>query len=1325
MTILQSIQSSAHFVNAANAPVDLDGGRPLPSLFTRTLDDVEEAVKNGPALTPADLPAYIDAVKNLNGVGLDDRKFLLEKLLTFMSRLPKDSQFSLQVQQIVINTLYKDLPHPPGGYLAIPQSAPVTIQQQTNKAVSYAFRSADGSDYNPLLPSLGKAGAPYARSVPSTTCLSPSALPSAELVFDTLLKRDKFVPHPGGVSSLFFAFADIIIHSIFNTNARDWTCNNASSYLDLSPLYGSSQADVDKVRRKDGTGRLWDDVFSDSRLLFMPPAVCALLVILNRNHNYVAEKLLSINERGTFINPPPSDEAKRLVQDEEIFQRARLVNTGYFMQIILRDYVGAILGLIRDGSSWRLDPLMNMRDLDHEVAPRGEGNVVSIEFNLLYRWHATVSEQDTKWTEEEFSRMFQGKDPAAITVPEFIGAARKYMNPGDNVQEWTFDGLKRDANGRFADADLARILQNATAASSSAFKARGTPEVLRVIELLTIEQARAWGTCSLNEFRKFMGLKPYASFEEWNPNKEIYTAAETLYHDIDNLELHVGLQAEEAKVPMPGAGLCPGYTISRAILADAVCLTRGDRFLTVDMTPFNLTNWGYQDCQADCDDGSFGGMLSKMLYRHLPAYYPPGSTYAHFPFMVPESMKEYAAKLNIADKYTWTKPALPVGPVVVAKSYKEVKQVVGDANTFGSDVALKFERLTRGVGVDTDFIEKVLLTDAQVERSAQSLSTTTSSLISTKAFKAVGRKGKYIDIVKDVINLLPVHWITNEIIGLPVKSVGNMYGVFREQQLYTMFAGVSNYVYLNTDLTQDWHLLEDSLRTANKLSQYSKAHFDKHIHGISITGISDSVIHFVAGKNDHSDAFIQALVGAAKKPDSDSALDKLAGSLFVEVVPTAPLFSHALVNVVNFYLDDAKKDQRDRIAQLAAAKTAEGDKQVMSYVYEALRLDPPVSSVSRTANTATTLGGSKVAAGQRVVASLVEANLDASIFQNPSTPVYSRSGSGLGVFGFDPKGLLAPKVFERVVPRILNAIFSLPNLRRTSAQSGQLNRFTEEVDGVPREMFVNFNGQVTAFPTSLIVEVSDIAAATTEQQLHDFFTFCGKIESIEYNEKATPKTATIHFEKPSAAKTALMLNGGTLDGAHLVVTSEVAHADEEETPHVEGAPIEQSDKPRAGIAAEYLARGYVLSDHILHRAIQMDNERGISKRFLSYFHSLDSSLGNKALGPDQTISGKVASTLQQATQQARTIDEQKGISKIASDYYTRALSSPFGQRVRDFYTTTSKQVLDIHEEARRIAAQHETPSPAPQAAQGSASAEIPGAVAGEKDAPTAQAPTVV
>jgi linoleate 10R-lipoxygenase len=78
----------------------------------------------------------------------------------------------------------------------------------------------------------------------------------------------------------------------------------------------------------------------------------------------VAEKILCINENGNLKNPPPTDSHAREAQDEEIFQRARLVNTALFVQLILRDYVGAILGLARDGSSWRLDPLMVNQEYD-------------------------------------------------------------------------------------------------------------------------------------------------------------------------------------------------------------------------------------------------------------------------------------------------------------------------------------------------------------------------------------------------------------------------------------------------------------------------------------------------------------------------------------------------------------------------------------------------------------------------------------------------------------------------------------------------------------------------------------------------------------------------------------------------------------------------------------------------------------------------------------------------------------------------------------------------------------------------------------------------
>ena len=184
------------------------------------------------------------------------------------------------------------LPQAPTAQAKAPDAqATAPNAQANNPRVKYAFRSADGSNNNPLFPTLGQAGSPYARSVPSTNNSPKSALPDPGLVFDTLLKRDKFTEHRGGISALFFAFADLVIHSIFNTNHTDWTINDASSYLDLSVLYGSSESQVDSVRRKDGSGRkegfgkLWDDVFADSRLLHMPPASCALLVLLNRNHN--------------------------------------------------------------------------------------------------------------------------------------------------------------------------------------------------------------------------------------------------------------------------------------------------------------------------------------------------------------------------------------------------------------------------------------------------------------------------------------------------------------------------------------------------------------------------------------------------------------------------------------------------------------------------------------------------------------------------------------------------------------------------------------------------------------------------------------------------------------------------------------------------------------------------------------------------------------------------------------------------------------------------------------------------------------------------------
>lgn len=125
-------------------------------------------------------------------------------------------------------------------------------------------------------------------------------------------------------------------------------------------------------------------------------------------------------------------------------------------------------------------------------------------------------------------------------------------------------------------------------------------------------------------------------------------------------------------------------------------------------------------------------------------------------------------------------------------------------------------------------------------------------------------------------------------------------------------------------------------------------------------------------------------------------------------------------------------------------------------------------------------------------------------------------------------------------------------------------------------------------------------------------------------------------------------SGGTLDGASITVTSETEHADEAPATVPADHPIEQTDKPRAGIAAEYLAKGYLLSDSILQRAIEMDQKQGISSRFLNYLNHLDNTVGQKIFKPE-TEGGTSPTVSSKFTATVKSVDEQKGISKMATD----------------------------------------------------------------------------
>ncbi|KAI5289277.1 hypothetical protein KEM54_004127 [Ascosphaera aggregata] len=219
---------------------------------------------------------------------------------------------------------------------------------------------------------------------------------------------------------------------------------------------------------------------------------------------------------------------------------------------------------------------------------------------------------------------------------------------------------------------------------------------------------------------------------------------------------------------------------------------------------------------------------------------------------------------------------------------------------------------------------------------------------------------------------------------------------------------------------------------------------------------------------------------------------------------------------------------------------------------------------------------------------------------------------------------------------------------------------------------------------STAVIVSNIAPGTTNEKVGEFFNFCGKVTKLEVEDDKESRTAKVTFEKPAAAETALLLDNTQLGATAVRVVrdgpaGDSAHSESDTTvsspteAHSNGdeVSIPQEAKPKSRIIAEYLAQGYMFSDQAIEQAIALDRKHGFSNKFLSSLEAFDKkySAANKARAFDDKYS-----VSRQATQ---------GFNSLHS-YFEKALDTPTGRKLRDFYQKTEKNVLDIHSEAKRL-----------------------------------------
>ncbi|KAL5002235.1 heme peroxidase [Aspergillus recurvatus] len=996
-----------------------------------------------------DFASLKDVIKTkINGELTDDKTMIMERIIQIVSSLPSNSKMRVDLTNLFLDELWGSLPHPPLSYMGN----------------EYQYRSADGSNNNPTLPWLGAANTAYARSIEPLT-VQPGGFPDAGLVFDTLFARQKFTPHPNKVSSLFFDWASLIIHDIFQTDYRDYNKNKTSAYLDLAILYGDVQEEQDLVRtHKDG--KLKPDSFSEPRLQAFPAACCVLLVMLNRFHNYVVEELAAINENGRFTKPSPDlpeEQAKKAwaKYDEDLFQTGRLITCGLFINITLYDYLRTIVNLNRVNSTWCLDPRAQM---EGSATPAGLGNQCSVEFNLAYRWHSAISENDEKWTEKVYEELI-GKPGAEISTQELLMGLGKYgaSLPKDPSQR-TFAGLERQEDGTFKDEELVNILTLAIEDVAGSFGARNVPKVLKAVEVLGIEQGRKWNVGSLNEFRKFFGLKNYETFEEINSDPEVAESLRTLYGHPDYVELYPGIVSEEAKDPMiPGVGIAPTYTISRAVLSDAVALVRGDRHYTVDYNPRNLTNWGYNEVRYDLNINQ-GCVFYKLATRAFPNWFKPDSIYAHYPMTIPSENKVIMKNLGREADYSWDRPQYQT-PRVSLTSYSNVKLVLDQQRDFRV-IWGDCTPLHSGKGGE-DFWSKTL-SDPQFKKSIKEFyEKTTLELLAGKSTNLAGRK--QVDIVKDVGNIVPARF-ASKLLSLPLKSKESSKGIFTDHEIFMALAVIYNAVFFDADSTKSYPLR----KAADAVSKELGSHVESHVKSVSSPGFLSRVIDNF--RDDHN----------ALKDLGDQLIKRLAeGGLSVsditygQILPTAVELVHGqaqmFTRVIEYYINEGKQHLPE-ISLLAKQDSAESDDKLTRYALEAIRLNAGSGAYRKAEADFYFKEGDadvNIKPGDEIFIGSTQANRDPAAFPDPDEVRLDRPDESYLNYGIGSQVGLGKDATLTAVTAMVRAAFSLDNLRPAPGAQGVLKKvvrpegytvYMREDHGAfspfPTTFRVHFDGQV-------------------------------------------------------------------------------------------------------------------------------------------------------------------------------------------------------------------------------------------------------------------------
>ena len=529
------------------------------------------------------------------------------------------------------------------------------------------WRSADGS-YNCLAhPRMGMAGTRFARNIPLAEGVPETgeALlePSPRLISRELLARHEFIPATK-LNLFAAAWIQFEIHNWFSHGAPEignefkiplppgdswpenvngcmhiqrtapdtskrepWlgatpTFQNFNSHWwDGGQIYGHDHPTQMKIRSKrDGKIKFDGDMlpedlpdrpgidfagFNDNWWI----GLSVLHTMFAREHNTICD--------GLKLNYPEWD-------DEELFQRARLINGALIAKIHTTEWTPGILGhpALDFGmhAQWSGVPYRWMRTLlgeDNEVAhgiPGSETDQHSAPYAMT----------------EEFTAVYRMHPLLPDTVRIHSLDKRKHKPK-------TFDFLRvqgKETRQLMKDHGFANVLYSLGIANPGAMRVRNYPNFLRQFQkdmplkkakgplsreaklplmdmaAIDIMRDRERGVPRYNRFRELVGKKRVTSFEEITSIPGIAQKMREIYKDdVDRVDLLVGLLSEDLP---EGFGFSD--TAFRVFILMASRRLKSDRFFTDDYRPEIYTEFGL--------DWIRNNSMKSVLLRHFPELGP-------------------------------------------------------------------------------------------------------------------------------------------------------------------------------------------------------------------------------------------------------------------------------------------------------------------------------------------------------------------------------------------------------------------------------------------------------------------------------------------------------------------------------------------------------------------------------------------------------------------------------------------------------------------------------------------------------------------------------